>query len=65
MLVLDKDTPDEVALRLVLESDEHGREYFDHYDTLLEMFQGLGNIVRNTDNSVERMIGIAVVPKRS
>ena len=36
MVILNKGTLDEVTLRVVLESELHGREYFDHYDTLAE-----------------------------
>ena len=53
----------EITLRLVLQSDDYGREYFDHHDTVDEMLESIRNvIVLASQDGGERMIGIAVVP---
>ena len=68
MLVLNEGTPNEVALRVVLESDEYGREYFDHYENMEEIIKAVGRLVETcadefTHDGVERVVGVAIVPK--
>lgn len=68
MLTLNRGTKNEVTLRVVLESDECGREYFDSYDSLDEMVEAVKRLVQSTadhaaDDGIERLVGIAVVPK--
>ena len=53
----------EITLRLVLQSDEYEREYFDHHDSLDEMLESIRNVIDlATQDGCERMVGIAVVP---
>lgn len=68
MLTLDRGTKNEVTLRVVLESEECGREYFDHYDRIDEMVDAVRRLVESSanctaDDGIERLVGIAVVPK--
>ena len=64
-MILKQDTPNETTLRVVLESEEHGREYFDHYQSLDEMLEGIRRIVESSpSDGIERLIGIAVVPQQ-
>ena len=64
-MILKQDTPNETTLRVVLESDQHGREYFDHYESLDEMLEGIRRMVESSlPDGVERLIGIAVVPRQ-
>ena len=67
MVILKQGTPDEVTLRVVLESELHGREYFDHYDTLSELLAGHRRLVKRTaqeasKDSIERIVAVAIVP---
>jgi hypothetical protein len=67
MLILNEKTDDEVALRVVLESELFGRDYFDDYETLDEMLVAVKNIVESSANQkdgIERTVAIAVVPKQ-
>ena len=53
----------EITLRLVLQSDDYGREYFDHHDTVDEMFESIRNVIDlAAQDGCERLVGIAVVP---
>lgn len=68
MLTLNGGTTNEVTLRVVLESEECGREYFDHFDSLDEMVDAVRRLVESSvgcakDDGIERLVGIAVVPK--
>jgi len=64
-MILNQSTTHETALRVVLESDEHGREYFDHYGSLDEMLEGIRRMVASAPtDGIERLIGIAVVPRQ-
>lgn len=70
MVILKQGTPDEVTLRLVLESELHGREYFDHYDTMPELLVGLRRLLKRaakeaSKDSIERIVAVAVVPADS
>jgi hypothetical protein len=60
---LNSGTSGEITLRVVLESEGQGREFFDHHDTLDEMLDTIRNLI---DSAVldpsERLVGIAVVP---
>lgn len=67
MLVLNQNTDAEVALRVVLESELFGRDYFDDYETLDQMLVAVKNLVESSANQkdgVERTVAIAVVPKQ-
>lgn len=68
MLKLNAGTTNEVTLRVVLESDECGREYFDNYDSIDEMVDAVRRLAESSadcaaDDGIERLVGIAVVPK--
>lgn len=68
MVVINQGEENEVSMRLVLESEPHGREYFDHHDTLAELFESLKRLVTDSasaaaDDGIERLVGVAVVPK--
>ena len=53
----------EITLRLVLQSDDYGREYFDHHDTVDEMLENIRNLIDfAAQDGCERLVGIAVVP---
>jgi hypothetical protein len=59
--------PRELALRLVLESDPHGRKYFDHHESLDDMLAVLRQLLDQAiaaaaDDRTERLVGVAVVP---
>lgn len=67
MVILNQSTPDEVTLRLVLESEIHGREYFDHYGTMTELLAGLRRLLKRaakeaSKDGIERIVAVAVVP---
>ena len=67
MVILNKGTLDEVTLRVVLESELHGREYFDHYDTLAELLAGHRRRVKraakeSAKDNIERIVAVAIVP---
>lgn len=62
-LVLNQGTPEETTLRVVLESEELSREFFDHHDSLNEMLDAIRNIVEEiAGDGIERVVGIAIVP---
>jgi len=68
MVVLNQGKASELTLRMVLESELHGREYFDNHDSLSEMVEALGRLVENASDEaardgIERAVSIAVVPK--
>jgi hypothetical protein len=70
MLTRDAGQPRELALRLVLESDLHGREYFDHLESLDDMLAALRQVLEETiaiaaADRVERLVGVAVVPREN
>ena len=53
----------EITLRLLIQSDEYEREYFDHHDSLDEMLESIRNVIDlAAEDGCERLIGIAVVP---
>lgn len=53
----------EITLRVVLESEEYGCDYFDHHDTVNEMLASIRNIVLSAPHDgCERLVGIAMVP---
>lgn len=68
MLTFKTAKQNEIAVRVYLESDLHGREYFDGYDDIKECAAA---VARLTASAIEetlkdrqgRQIGIAVVPK--
>lgn len=58
----------QVAVRIVLQSDEHGREFFDHYVTPKQMAAALRRLTRQAikaaeNDGVSRIVGVAIVPK--
>jgi hypothetical protein len=67
MVVLKQGTSEEVTLRLVLESEIHGREYFDHYDTMAELLGAHRRLLKQAakgaaKDGIERIVAIAIVP---
>jgi hypothetical protein len=67
MVVLNKGTSDEITLRVVLESEIHGREYFDDFNTLAELFAGHRRLAKQAvkqaaKDGIERIVAVAVVP---
>ena len=68
MLTINAGTKNEVTLRVVLESEECGREYFDGHDSIDEMLAAVRRLAESSadcaaGDDVERVVGIAVVPK--
>lgn len=66
MLVFNKGRDNEVTVRVVLESEEHGREYFDEYDTVEECGAAVIRLANNAlrlDDGVSRQISVVIVPK--
>ena len=68
MLTINAGTKNEVTLRVVLESEECGREYFDGHDSIDDMLAAVRRLAESSsecaaDDGVERVVGIAVVPK--
>ena len=68
MVVLNEGRDNEVALRVVLESDPHGREYFDNYDNPDEILQAVARLVKSSaseasQDGIERVVSVAIVPK--
>jgi hypothetical protein len=66
-MVHNKGTDKEVTLRVVLSSEAAGNEYFDHNESLDEALQCVKDIVLKAvdqgDDYIDRIVGIAVVPK--
>ena len=67
MVVLNPGTDQEVTLRLVLESDVHGREVFDHYANIAELMAGHRRLVQRAAqqtaaDGIERLVAVAIVP---
>jgi len=63
MVKLNPGTINEIALRVVLESEGHGQEFFDHHETLDEMLASIQQIIDSAIlDPCERLVGIAVVP---
>ena len=60
-------TENEVTLRVVLSSEAAGNEYFDSNETLDEALESVKRMVlasvAHGDDFIDRLIGIAVVPK--
>ena len=68
MLTINAGTKNEVTLRVVLESEDCGREYFDSYGSIGEMLDAVKRLIESSsasaaDDGIERLVGIAVVPK--
>ena len=66
-MIVNQGTEKEVAVRVVLESDEFGREYFD-YGSLDRCLGGLVRVVNKSikcagQDGVQRVVGIAIVPR--
>lgn len=67
-IVLHEDQATERTLRVFLESEPHGREFFDGYDTIEELVGAVKRLTLRADaetekDGVERIVGIAIVPK--
>ncbi len=67
MLILNQGEDTEVAVRVFLESDCYGREFFDGYDTLRECAAAVARLARSCvketqADGVARQVGIAFVP---
>ena len=61
------DAPRVPSLCVILESEPHGRECFDHYSDLDEMLAAVKRMVRSSlettsDDGIARTVGIAIVP---
>jgi hypothetical protein len=68
IVLLNEGTANEVALRVVLDSEPTGREYFDEYDSVEELIQAAERLVKNAcklavHDGIERIISVALVPK--
>ncbi len=68
MVVLNEGKSTELTLRVVLESDVHGREYFDGYDKTREIIETVERLVKSAcdeaaNDGIERTVSIAIVPK--
>src|SRR5437867_4218077 len=68
MVILNENTENEISLRVVLESERYGREYFDHADDIKELLDIVERLVKDCleaagDDHIERTVAIAIVPK--
>lgn len=68
MVTINSGKKNEVAIRLVMESDEYGREYFDGSDTLQELVEAAGRLAESAskataNDGIERIVAIVTVPK--
>jgi hypothetical protein len=68
MVKLNKGKENEVAIRLVMESEEYGREYFDGSETLKELLESAGRLAANASketarDGIERSVTIVAIPK--
>jgi hypothetical protein len=68
MVILNEGQTSEFSLRLVLESEVHGREYFDSCADTAEILEAVNRLVRSaseetTRDGVERVVSVAIVPK--
>ena len=66
-MIVNEGKRNEVAVRVVLESEVFGREYFD-YGSLERCMGGLIRIVQDAiecaaEDGVERVVGIAIIPR--
>jgi hypothetical protein len=64
MLIFNAGQENEVAVRLLLESEPHGREYFDGADSLDELLASLKRLAEKcvaaaADDGIERFVGVA------
>ena len=64
-MIVNSGTSDERAVRVVLESENFGREYFDHGS--LELCMGcliriVKEVLDSANDDVERVVGIAIIP---
>jgi hypothetical protein len=68
MVILNQAKNNELTLRVVLESEIHGREYFDHYDNMTEVIEAVRVLVKSAsdeaaNDGIERAVTVAIVPK--
>lgn len=68
MLTFKAGKKNEIAVRVYLESDVHGREFFDEYGSLDECAEAIGRLTASAieetqRDGVPRQVGIAVVPE--
>lgn len=67
MLTINRGQRTEVTLRVFLESDEFGREYFDSNDTIEECLAAVARLTASAleatqEDGIARQIGIAIAP---
>jgi hypothetical protein len=68
MVVVNQGKNTEVTLRVVLESDLHGREYFDDYENSREIIEAVERLMKSAceeavNDGIERTVSVAIVPK--
>ncbi len=68
MVVLNKGQINEAVLRIVLESEVYGSEYFNDYECISEIIAGSKRLLNNAINEVAkdgvaRRVSIVIVPK--
>jgi hypothetical protein len=68
MVILNQAKTSELTLRLVLESEIYGREYFDNYDNMTEVIEAVSALVKSASDEaaldgIERAVTVAIVPK--
>lgn len=68
VVILNEGKITEVRLRVVLESDAYGREYFDDYDNIGEIMDAVERLVKSAgdeaaNDRIERTVSIAIIPK--
>jgi hypothetical protein len=67
MLTFKKGMKNEITVRVYLESDEYGREFFDGYDSVKECAAAVARLTTSAieetlRDGVVRQVGIALVP---
>ena len=70
MVFVNQGKPTEFALRVVVESEIYGREYFDHCADTPEILETVSRLVKHAadetaQDGIERLVSIAIVPKAS
>jgi hypothetical protein len=68
MVVLNSGKATELTLRVVIESVDCGREFFDDYDNTTEIIEAVGRLVKSAcleaaKDGIERTVAVAIVPK--
>lgn len=70
MVILNTGTDREVAVRVALQSEALGREFFDSYESLDEIVAAVRRLVESSaeqtsEDGMERIVAVAIVPKAS